>query len=109
MRRNSCSCRSVPDVFAVPLFSAAPLMVHMRLEGSMEFQRPYNPTQSWAELVDMGVGFCKEASKPRRNSRKSRHLAILGLSRVTLRSKLRHMQLSVEKVLTPRESGATKD
>ena len=28
----------------------------------------------------------------------------LGLSRVTLRAKLRHMQMSVEKVLAPRES-----
>jgi DNA-binding NtrC family response regulator len=34
---------------------------------------------------------------------KNRAAATLGLSRVTLRSKLRHMQLAVEKVLTPRE------
>ena len=33
----------------------------------------------------------------------NRAAEILGLSRVTLRTKLRHMQMSVEKVLTPRE------
>ena len=34
----------------------------------------------------------------------NRAAEILGLSRVTLRAKLRHMQMSVEKVLVPRES-----
>jgi two-component system, NtrC family, nitrogen regulation response regulator GlnG len=35
----------------------------------------------------------------------NRAAEMLGLSRVTLRAKLRHMQMSVEKVLTPRGSG----
>jgi len=40
---------------------------------------------------------------------KNRAAEILGLSRVTLRSKLRHMQLSVEKVLAPQEPESTKE
>jgi DNA-binding protein Fis len=39
----------------------------------------------------------------RAGSQQNRAAEILGLSRVTLRAKLRHMQMSVEKTLTPRE------
>ncbi|MEN6458527.1 MAG: sigma-54 dependent transcriptional regulator [Thermoguttaceae bacterium] len=39
----------------------------------------------------------------------NRAAEMLGLSRVTLRAKLRHMQMAVEKVLTPREQDASHD
>jgi DNA-binding NtrC family response regulator len=39
----------------------------------------------------------------------NRAAEILGLSRVTLRTKLRHMQMSVEKVLTAREDGEAQE
>jgi DNA-binding NtrC family response regulator len=38
------------------------------------------------------------------SGQQNRAAEILGLSRVTLRAKLRHMQMSVAKTLTPRES-----
>jgi DNA-binding NtrC family response regulator len=43
------------------------------------------------------------------NGQQNRAAEILGLSRVTLRAKLRNMQLAVEKVLAPRETEAPSE